>query len=131
MALAEIGCGHQTISAKLLSVLSTTPDTLPPPSILKPVHHYAEYTIPARLLESSRLDPLAPVDWNGKWASASTDYLANNAVNLDKAILTDEQTVRRLREATDFFLAAEAQVTEAIQEELFGKTVSEGATTAP
>lgn len=118
LAMAEIGCEHITVTIPNLKTLSETRDTLPQVQTTKPAHPYANHVTPARLKEISRLDPLAPEGWNGIWASTSTDYLANHAENLDKAIQADEAVVKRLSDAMDYFLAAEAIAKSAIEQEI-------------
>ena len=114
--MTEIGCEHITVSPSNLKTLSETPDTLPPVQTTKPAHPYANHVTPARLKEASRLDPLAPVGWDGVWASTSTDFLANNAENLKKSFIVDPEVAKRITEAMDYFLEAEATAKSAIEE---------------
>lgn len=109
--MAEIGCEHITVTIPNLKTLSETRDTLPQVQATKPAHPYANHVTPARLKEISRLDLLAP-------EATSTDYLANQAENLNEAIQADEAVAKRFSDAMEYFLAAEATAKSAIEQEI-------------
>ncbi|GAB7336454.1 hypothetical protein MBLNU13_g09746t1 [Cladosporium sp. NU13] len=114
-AMTEIGCEHVTISSMNLKALADTADNLAVAKTEGRGHPYANYVTPGRLMVASNMDPLAATDWDGVWASTSTDFLAKNGELLDKAINADGVAALRLKDAMVYFLNAEKIAKDAIE----------------
>lgn len=123
MAAGEHGCHSATISPQVLDELAGLQydaSKQPGEGKPKPANVYADYKTPERLIKVSQIDPLAAASIDGKLASTSVDYLANNGAELDKAIKADPVTSARLKDALELFtgglLESKAKIEEAFRE---------------
>lgn len=107
MAMAELGCQHVTISRANMKTLMTTPDNLPPVSVGKPEHPYANLATSERLKCLSGVDLLAGRSWNGTPPSLNVEYLANGGEALNAAIDRDSVARKRLTDAMNMFIGWE------------------------
>ncbi|KAI0536457.1 hypothetical protein GGR58DRAFT_395782 [Xylaria digitata] len=107
MAAAEMGCHSATISNTVLDQLAKLKYNIseqPCEGVPKPQHPYKNPgPTSARLIELSKTDPLT-ANWDGKLASTSIDYLANQGAELEKAIASDPIATNRLTEALKIFI---------------------------
>ncbi|KAK5989480.1 Transaldolase-like protein [Cladobotryum mycophilum] len=117
LAMTELNCPHITIPPHLLTTLLQTPDTLPLPTPKK-TFHYAEYATAERLIKLSTADPLAGPDWDGKLATAETDFVADGGAKLDAFIKSDPVASKRVGDAEAFFLEMEDKARIVIEKEM-------------
>jgi transaldolase len=123
MAAGEMGCDSSTISPEVLTELSKLTydgSKQPGEGVPKPIAPNNQNTVPTpdRLKKIAATDPLAPADWDGKWASTDIDYLANNGAELTKAIAADPVTVQRLKDALELFTGGQNKSRAKIEEAL-------------
>ncbi|KAK6431373.1 hypothetical protein LTR95_012469 [Oleoguttula sp. CCFEE 5521] len=123
MAAGEHGCHSATISPAVLDELASLQyDGSKQPGEGKPKQAgvYAGYKTPERLMKVSKLDPLSAAKIDGELASTDIDYLANNGVELQKAIEADPVTKQRLDDALTLFtgglLESKAKIEKAFAE---------------
>ncbi|TGJ79417.1 hypothetical protein E0Z10_g9347 [Xylaria hypoxylon] len=107
MAAAEMGCHSATLPHSVLDQLAKLKYNVseqPGEGVAKPEHPYKNPgPTPTRLVELSKTDPLT-MNWDGKLASTSIDYLANQGAELEKAIASDPIATNRLAEALKIFI---------------------------
>ncbi|KAJ6114237.1 hypothetical protein N7486_000015 [Penicillium sp. IBT 16267x] len=130
MAMAELGCQHVTITEENMKALLQTPDSLTPVTTSKPTYPYANLITPARLKCLSRVDSLSPAGCSDILPSGSTNYLANDGRYLDEAIQADGFVAKGLKDAMDWFIAAEEKAKHAIEREILMRKESASATVA-
>lgn len=120
MATAEMGCQSITLPPKLfeeLSKLTYDPSKQPGEGLPKATNPGQNARVtPPRLQKLLEVDPLAPAEWDGKLASTSIDYLANDGAELEKAIQADPPAKNRLRDALEAFISAELKSKAKIEE---------------
>lgn len=110
LAMPELGAQQTTILAPTLSEMIALQTTVPAAGaakVYRPSKTYA-HDLPEATLPLLQLDPLR-ADGVAQKFDLTTDYLANNAAELDKAIQADPQTARRIKDAVDVFQKAELQ----------------------
>ncbi|KAL2688933.1 hypothetical protein Neosp_002983 [[Neocosmospora] mangrovei] len=118
MAMAELGCQHVTIQQPRLKDLMAAKDNHPPVTRPKATHPYATLSTPERLRALSKLDPLAGTAWDGVLPAVNVDYLAADGERLNRAIQKDGVAAKRVKDAMDRFLDAEAKAKAAIEAEM-------------
>lgn len=122
MAAGEMGCHSSTISHTVLDQLASLPydaSKQPGVGVPKPAHVYdGAGPVPERLKGLLTVDPLAPATWDGKLASTDVDYLADGGAELQKAILADPETKKRLDEALALFTGGENRSKTKVEEML-------------
>ncbi len=89
----------------------------PSASKVKAAPYYANLKTPARLAHHSTSDPLAGPDWDGTFASADVDYLANDGKALDEAIARDPAVAKKLKDILEVFQGACQKAKGAIESE--------------
>lgn len=117
-----MGCHSATISHTVLQELAKLPydaSKQPGEGKPKPAHVYRDAgPIPERLKKLLTIDPLAPPNWDGKFASTDVDYLANGGILLDKAIEADTPSKNRLADALTLFTGGEERSKAKVEEVL-------------
>ncbi|SJX66676.1 related to Transaldolase B [Sporisorium reilianum f. sp. reilianum] len=109
LAMPELGSQQTTILAPTLAEMIALQTTAPAAGekLYKPSKTYA-YDLPESTLPLLKLDPLR-ADGVAQTFDVSTDYLANNAAELEKTIQEDAETARRIKDAVEVFQKAELQ----------------------
>ncbi|RDW90546.1 uncharacterized protein DSM5745_02321 [Aspergillus mulundensis] len=123
LAQGEFGVDSATVSAEVLMELvnlpydaSTRPSGLidvPKPQY--PAHQNTVSSTPERLAHLAGADLLAAVDWDGRLASTTVDYLEDNGAELEAARRADPIAAGRIRDALEVFLKVEGESKELIQ----------------
>lgn len=88
------------------------------PPAKKQAPYYKNFQTAARLQGHMRIDPLAGPTWDGKLASTSTDWLANDGEALTRAINADPAVVKKLKDVFNAFGEADDRAKEAIESEI-------------
>ncbi|CDS02081.1 related to Transaldolase B [Sporisorium scitamineum] len=109
LAMPELGAQQTTILAPTLTEMMSLQTTLRAAGskLYKPSKTYA-FDLPEATLPLLKVDPLR-ADGVAQTFDLTTDYLANNAAELEKAIQEDPETARRIKDAVQVFQKAELQ----------------------
>ncbi|TKY86936.1 hypothetical protein EX895_004224 [Sporisorium graminicola] len=109
LAMPELGTQQVTILAPTLAemIALQTPIRAAGDKVYKPSMTYA-HDLPESSLPLLKVDPLR-ADGKAQVFDVASDYLANNAAELERAIHDDPETARRIKDAVEVFQKAELQ----------------------